>query len=92
MDQDLRVRVARQHLIEFGDVVVVVVREQHVRELEWPAREELQQRLHRSARVDHDRVATKLVSHRIGVGQPLIVHRALDDHAWEPTGRLRACP
>ena len=70
----------RQHLVELGHVVVVVVGEQDVRQLERPAREELEQRRDRAAGVDHHRVAARLVGDQVGVGQQVVVHRALDDH------------
>ena len=45
-----------------------------------------EQRRDRAAGVDHHRVAAGLVRHQVGVGQPVVVHRALDDHAQERIG------
>ena len=46
----------------------------------WPLGR-LDQRLHRAAGVDEERLAARLVGDQVGVGQELRVHRALEDHA-----------
>ena len=46
-----------------------------------PRSSNVEQRLDRTAGVDHHRVAAELIRHDVGVGQELVVHRALDDHA-----------
>ena len=48
-----------------------------------------QQRLRRAARVDDHRLAVRLVPDEIGVGEPVLLHGALDDHGRaEPSMRL----
>src|SRR5438270_900895 len=84
MDQDRGSGVALQHPLEFGDMVVVVVGEEHVRESEAHPLEHGEQWGDGTPRVDHHRVLTKLVGHQIRVGQEIVVHRALDDHRREP--------
>ena len=52
VDQDRRAGMALEHLVQRADVVVVVVREQHVREREVVALERVEQRRDRAAGVD----------------------------------------
>ena len=89
-------RIAAEHRVELGDVIVVVVGEQHVRQLELAPGAALEQRRHRAAGVDHHRVAAELVGDQVGVRQVPVAHRALDqiiDHlqgsAERASGSLR---
>ena len=53
--------------------------------VELPAPQVVEQRRDRAAGVDHHRVPPRLVGDRVGVGQEVVVHRALDDHRPERT-------
>jgi hypothetical protein len=69
------------HRVELSHVVVVMVGEEHVGQRQLTALEEVQQRSHGTAGVDHDGAASQLVAHDVGVRQPSVAHRALNDHA-----------
>ena len=67
--------------LRLHDVVVVVVRQQQVRDLEPLALGLLHQRPRRAAGVDRHGLAAGLVSDEVGVREPVRVKRAFDDHA-----------
>ena len=80
VDQHRRVREAVDDLGELGHVVVVVVGEQHVRDRDPLPLRLVEQRPHRPARVDEEPVPARPRGDEVGVGEPVRVHRALDDH------------
>jgi hypothetical protein len=80
MDQHLGVREARGHRGQLRHVVVVVMREQHVRDLDPLGLGPVEQRPHGAAGVDEEARPAGARRHEVGVGQPVGVHRALDDH------------
>ena len=84
VDQHRGAGMELEHLLELGDVVVMVMGQQHVRELVAHPLDHCQQRLDRAAGVDQHRLRAQLVGHQVGVRQPVVIHRALDDHLWEP--------
>src|SRR3954451_7768178 len=63
-----------------GHVVAVMVGEQQVRHGQFEPLDRLEQRTRRPARVDEHAVAALLVGHEVGVGEPIRVHGAFDDH------------
>ncbi len=87
VDQHLRAGEAGRDGGQLGDVVVVVVREQDVRDGYAVGLGLVQQRPHRAARVDEEAVAAGTGRDEVCVRQPVGVHRALDDHGRE--GSLR---
>ena len=86
VDQHLRVREAVEHRGELGDVVVVVVGEQHVGDGDALRLGLVEQRAHGAARVDEEAVAAGAGGDEVGVRQPVRVHRALDDHGADSSG------
>jgi hypothetical protein len=72
--------------VELDDVVVMVMGEEYVGQLQLAAPQILEQRRHRSAGIDHHGVTARLVGHQIGVRQPWVTHRTLDDHAKSVSG------
>ena len=85
MDQD-GPGVLGEHRVELGDVIVVMVGQEHVGQRELAATQVVEQRRHRTAGVDHHGVPAQLVGDDVGVGQPLVAHRALDDHGPDLIG------
>ena len=85
VSQDRNVRVTLEHLIELGDVVVVVVGEQYVGERQLPTAEVVEQRPDRTAGVDHHRVPAWLVRDDVRVRQEVVVHGALNDQCGQRT-------
>lgn len=75
-----RAAMARAVVGVVRDVVVVVVRAEHVRHGHRQLVDAPRDRGERPAGVDHDRVAAGPVRHEPGVGQPASVHRPVDDH------------
>ncbi len=82
------VRPALERLAELGDVVVVVVGQQDVRDVQAVLVRLGEQRVERAAGVDEEGVAAGLGRDQVGVGEPAIAHGAFDDHG--PEGTLRA--
>src|SRR3954447_10181340 len=79
---------ALEDLAELGDVIVVVMGQQHVRDGQAELVGRLQQRRDRATGIDDERVAARLSRDEIRVGKPVLAHRAFDDHGAE--GTLRA--
>ena len=65
---------ALERLVELGDVVVVVVGEQDVRDVQAVLVRRGEQRVERAARVDEEGVAAGLGRDQVGVGEPAIAH------------------
>ena len=86
VDQHLGVGEARRDRGQLGDVIVVMVREQDVRDRDVIGLGLVQQRPHGPARVDEEAVAAGTGRDEVGVRQPVGVHRALDDHGRHPNG------
>ena len=82
------VRPALEDLVQLGDVVVVVVGEQNVRDGHAVLVGLGEQRLDRAAGVDEEGVAARLRRDEVGVGEPVRAHGTFDDHG--PEGTLRA--
>ena len=76
-----RVRPALERLVELGDVVVVVMGEEDVRDVQAVLVRLREQRIERAAGVDEERVAARLGRDEVGVGEPAIAHGPFDDHA-----------
>ena len=84
VDQHLRVREAAAHGLQLGHVIVVVMGDQHVGDADGVLLGRVQQRPNRAPGVEEEAVAAGLGGDEIGVGQPVRVHRALDDHRPKP--------
>ncbi len=80
---------ALDELVVPRDMVGVPVRDEEVRRRQALALDRVEERLQRSAAVDEHRRSAGLVSEEECVRQPARVHAALDDHAADPTGRVR---
>src|SRR3954452_6032001 len=85
VDEHLHVGPALLDRGDLGDVVVVMVGEQDVRRRQVVAADRVEQRLHRPAGVDEERLAARLGRDQVGVREELRVHRPLEDHARHST-------
>ena len=77
-----------QRLAELGDVVVVVMGQEDVRDVQPVLFRLGEQRVERAADVDEEGVAAVPGRDQVRVGEPAIAHGAFDDHG--PEGTLRA--
>ena len=74
--------VALDQLLVAGDVVVMRVRRQQVRDRQPFALDDLVQRRERRAAVDEDGRSARLVGEQIGVREPVGMHASFDQHVW----------